>query len=165
MTEKLNNTTSTKWSYKTALTDKISASVANFTWILSYYLSYDLSVIVVFQREDGEVKLLKGQSISQRVPHCRITMGQGWIVALWIHAWGKYKDWMSAAVTLKQALMTCVLHEQISLKSFKYIKAKTGVGNHQHDCYAMTECVYKNVIISTDPTPWTFSYFILWYKN
>lgn len=46
------------------------------------YLSDDLGVIVVFQREDGEVKLLVGQTVSQRVPHRHITVGHGWIIVL-----------------------------------------------------------------------------------
>lgn len=64
------------------LMDKISAFVPKFARFLSRYLPYDLSVIVVFQREDGEVKLLVGQTATQGVPHCHITMGHGWIVAL-----------------------------------------------------------------------------------
>lgn len=55
------------------LKDKVSWNV---------YLSYNLRVIVVFYGEDGEVKLLVGQIVAQRVPHRHVTMSQGRVVVL-----------------------------------------------------------------------------------
>ena len=46
------------------------------------YLSYDLSAVVVRQGEDGEVKLLVGQTIPPWVPHRRVTVSQGGVIAL-----------------------------------------------------------------------------------
>lgn len=51
----------------------------------SRYLSYQLGFIVILQRKDREVKLLIGQTVSQRVPNCYITMGKSWIIVLYIH--------------------------------------------------------------------------------
>ena len=46
------------------------------------YLSYDLSAVVVRQGEDGEVKLLVGQTIPPWVPHRGVTVSQGGVIAL-----------------------------------------------------------------------------------
>lgn len=54
----------------------------NVSGSLPHYLSYQLGLIVILQREDREVKLLIGQTVSQRIPHSRITMGKGWCVVL-----------------------------------------------------------------------------------
>lgn len=53
----------------------------------SQYLSYDLSIIVVFQREDWKVILLIWQTVSHRIPHGRITMGKSWVIVLGVHAY------------------------------------------------------------------------------
>lgn len=61
---------------------KTSSCLANITGLLTHYLSYQLGFIVILQGEDGEVKLLIGQSVSKRVPHSHLTVGKGGIVVL-----------------------------------------------------------------------------------